>query len=91
MIEKGYLVITKGNNYEFNEISVITKEDNTVITKGNNDVITKSNNPLSSKDIRNNTNNTYNNTNNNTVALAEANDNIAPSLGGQKPKAKFEF
>lgn len=66
LIEKGYLVITKGNNYEFNETPVITKEDNHVITKSNNDVITKEDNTLLPKVIRNNTYNTYNNTINNT-------------------------
>ena len=34
LIDKGYLINTSGNNYTFNEIPVITKEDNAVITKG---------------------------------------------------------
>lgn len=38
LIEKGYLINTSGNNYTFNEISVITKEDNAVITKEDNHV-----------------------------------------------------
>lgn len=65
--EKGYLVITKGNNYIFYETPVNTKEDKDVITKGNNDVNPKGNNVLLPKDIRNNTDNTLNNTYNITI------------------------
>ena len=50
LIEKGFLVNTKGNNYDFYEVPVITKS--------NNAVITKSNNPLLPKDTRNITDNT---------------------------------
>ena len=67
LINKGYLVNTKGNNYTFYEIPVNTKSNNDVITKEDNDVMTKSNNTLLPLDIRNNTDNTYNNTNNNTL------------------------
>ena len=66
LISKGYLVITKGNNYDFYEIPVITKEDNAVITKSNKSVITFEDNTLLPKEIRNNTENTFNNTENNT-------------------------
>ena len=48
LIDKGYLVNTKGNNYTFLENPVITKEDNAVITKSNNGLLPK--------EIRNNTN-----------------------------------
>ena len=41
LMNKGYLVNTKGNNYIFNEKPVMPFEDNAVITKSNNAVITK--------------------------------------------------
>lgn len=66
LIEKGFLVNTKGNNYAFNEIAVITKSNNDVITKKDNAVITKSNNDLLPKVIRNNTYTTLNTTMDNT-------------------------
>ena len=80
LIEKGYLVRQGDTNYyTFNEIAVITKEDNencvitksnnTVITKEDNSVITKSNNRLLPQDIRNNTDTTYNNTIDNTEEM----------------------
>lgn len=67
LMEEGYLVNTKGNNYVFHEISVKTKGNNDVNTKEDNDVITKGNNELLPLDIRNTTDNTYNNTSNNTL------------------------
>lgn len=66
LVEKNYLVMTKGNNYIFNENPVITKKDNDVMTKKDNDVITKEDNPLLPLETRNNTNTTLHNTNNNT-------------------------
>lgn len=60
--EKGYLVNTKGNNYMFYEIPVITKGNNNVNTKEDNNVNTKSNNTLCPKVIRNITDNTIYNT-----------------------------
>lgn len=66
LTDKGYLVNTKGNNYEFHENPVITKEDNAVITKEDNSVNTKGNNTLLPKEIRNITDTTINNTINNT-------------------------
>ncbi|MBR5823810.1 MAG: hypothetical protein IKY67_06675 [Paludibacteraceae bacterium] len=56
---KGYLVITKGNNYNFFE--------KPVNTKGNNAVITKEDNALLPKVIRNNTDTTNNNTTQNSL------------------------
>lgn len=86
LMNKGYLVNTQGDSYEFHEIAVITKgnneelKENHVITKGNNDVITKEdndvitkgNNTLLPKVIRNNTYNTTNNTNDTTIAADAA-------------------
>ncbi|MBR4407265.1 MAG: hypothetical protein IKT27_03030 [Clostridia bacterium] len=65
LIEKKYLVNTKGNNYVFNEKPVNTKDNNDVDTKCNNDVDTKCNNPLLQNDIRNITDTTLDNTINN--------------------------
>lgn len=86
LTDKGYLVHTQGDSYEFHEIAVITKgnneelKENHVITKGNNDVITKEdndvitkgNNTLLPKVIRNNTYNTINNTIDTTLAADAA-------------------
>ena len=66
LIEGGYLVITKGNNYTFLEKPVITKEDNAVDTKSNNAVITKEDNQLLPKELRNTTHTTNNTTTNTT-------------------------
>lgn len=63
LTEKHYLVNTKGNNYIFNEVPVITKSNNSVISFEDNAVITKSNNQLLPKDTRNITNTTNNITN----------------------------
>lgn len=77
LIEKGYLVNTKGNNYEFNEISVITK--------GNKDVITKGNKDLSPKVIRNITDNTINNT-----ICGELSANAETTPAGTNPQTPIE-
>ena len=58
LIEKGYLLLAKGNLYFFNEIAVVPK--------GNNDVVPKRYNVLYQKGTRNNTYNTKNNTIDNT-------------------------
>lgn len=50
LIEKGYLVQEKGNQFFFYEIP---QQSNSVITKEDNEDLTKSNKLLSSKDIRN--------------------------------------
>lgn len=60
LTDKGYLVNTKGNNYIFNEIAVITKEDNAVNTKSNNELLPKETTQLLPKDIRNITDTTPN-------------------------------
>lgn len=64
LTEAGYLVNTKGNNYIFNEIPVISKGNNDVITKEDNAVNSKGNNQLLPKDIRNTTHTTNNTTKN---------------------------
>lgn len=64
LTEKGYLVNVKGNAYVFNEVPVITKEDNDVNTFEDNDVITKGNKKYNT--------NTTNNTTNNSVRDADA-------------------
>lgn len=66
LIEKNYLVVSKGNNYIFYEIPLVSKGNNDVVSKSNNVVVSKGNNQLYPLDIRNNTNTTYNNTNDNT-------------------------
>ena len=93
LIEKNYLVMTKGNNYMFNEKPVIPKGNNDVITKKDNDVITKSNNPLLPKDIRNITTTTLDNTINNTegvdeivlASLEQVSSTYEPPQGRKKP------
>ena len=60
LVDGGYLVITKGNNYEFRETPVNTKSNNAVITKEDNAVNTKSNNELLPEGIRNTTYTTNN-------------------------------
>ena len=67
--DKGYLVNTKGNKYEFREKPVITKKDNVVITKKDNVVITKKDNALLPKVIRNITNTTINITKENSIPV----------------------
>jgi archaellin len=62
LIDKGYLVISKGNNYIFYEISVITKEDKGVITKEDNPVITFEDKGLLPLELTNNIDITINNT-----------------------------
>lgn len=62
LIDKGYLVNTKGNNYIFNEISLITKKDKGVITKEDNPVITKKDKGLLPLELRNIIDSTNNNT-----------------------------
>ena len=87
LIDKNFLVITKGNNYVFNEIPVITKEDNVVITKGNNDVMTKSNNVLLPNVIRNITNTTINTTNNITdaaISLLQSESSLIENQEGEE-------
>lgn len=86
LMEKGYLVNTKGNNYVFHEISVNTKSNNDVITKEDNAVITKSNNELLPLDIRNNTDNTYNTINNTDCECCQG----QLSLESQKQEEKEE-
>ena len=94
LIAKKYLVNIAGNIYVFNEIPVITKEDNAVITKSNNAVITLEDNELLPKDIRNITNNITDNTLNreactsppssdvyNTLAESDGRAGIVPSEG----------
>lgn len=94
--EKGYLVEVDKDIYIFNEVSVITKEDNenktensvitkednAVITKEDNDVITKGNNALLPKEIRNITDNTNNITSN----ITDAFDLTSKSNGGDVPE-----
>lgn len=86
LIEKNYLVMTKGNNYTFNELPVIPKSNNDVKPKSNNVVIPKSNNTLCPKDIRNNTDTTLDNTTDNTGEIDEcslassANSSISESV-----------
>ncbi len=60
LIEKGYLVNTKGNNYIFNEIPLNTKKDKGVITKEDNPVITKEDKGLLPLELTNITENTIN-------------------------------
>ena len=83
LIEKGYLVNTKGNNYEFYEMPVITKSNNAVITKSNNELLPK--------DIRNNTDNTY--IDNTTAAFAHEAQKTATDLLVAKDSeaATFKF
>lgn len=88
LTEKGYLVMTKGNKYVFNEIPVMTKGNKDVITKSNKDVMTKSNNSLLPKDIRNITSITSNNTFNNTVSPFDKGVGGAPQTPNQKPSEK---
>ena len=90
LTEKGYLVMTKGNKYTFNEMPVMTKSNNAVITKSNKDVMTKSNNSLLPKDIRNNTDNTINNTINNTVSPTFVGVGVTPQTPNQK-QSEFKF
>lgn len=76
LINQGYLVNIKGNNYDFYEVpvvsngynednknnSVVSNEYNDVVSNEYNDVVSKGNNALYPTDTRNNTNNTYNKT-----------------------------
>lgn len=78
LIEKGFLVNTKGNNWIFNEKCVNTKKDNAVNTKSNNAVITKEDNSLLPKGIRNNTNNIQNNTKDNIGGIIEPAAQVIP-------------
>ena len=90
LIEKKYLVNTKGNNYIFNEIPVNTKGNNDVITKEDNAVITKSNNELLPKVTRNITDNTFNTTDN----TGGRNSGKPPFLGmgaGAPTPTDFDF
>ena len=64
LIEKHYLVVSKGYNYTFNEIPVVPKGNNDVVSKGNKDVVSKGNNTLYPKDTRNITDTTINTTKN---------------------------
>lgn len=64
LIEKHYLVVSKGYNYTFNEIPVVSKGNKDVVSKGNNDVVSKGNNTLYPKDTRNITDTTINTTKN---------------------------
>lgn len=82
LIEKGYLVQTEGLHFTFNEVPVVSKgnneeiNDNSVVSKGDNhdvskrynDDVSKGNNGLYPKDTRNITDSTYNNTLDNTLA-----------------------
>ena len=77
LIEKSYLVVSKGNNYVFNEIPVVSK--------GNNDVVSKSNNVLYPKDTRNITNTTFNTTKDITLENLTAS---AVKFSKEKPEAK---
>jgi hypothetical protein len=66
LIEKKYLVVSKGNHYIFNEIPVVSKENNDVVSKSNYDVVSKGNHTQYPKDTRNITDTTINITNNTT-------------------------
>lgn len=76
LTDKGYLVNTKGNNYIFNEIPVITKEDNAVITKGNNTLLPKETTQLLPKEIRNITDTTTNTKDNTKQTIPEEKEQI---------------
>jgi hypothetical protein len=102
--EKGYLVEVDKDIYIFNEVSVITKEDNenktensvitkednAVITKGNNDVITKGNNALLPKEIRNITYTTINTTINTTEEALRASAQVFLEPSGPTPEEIFK-
>jgi hypothetical protein len=90
LIEKGYLVNTKGNNYEFREKPVITKQDNDVITFEDNDVITFEDNTLLPKEIRNITYTTINTTINTTEEALRASAQVFLEPSGPTPEEIFK-